>query len=53
MNLRKLRKMASYSTAVQVIRDGKWVEIKSRYLVPGDVIEVPQSVKMPCDAILI
>jgi len=45
--------MASYSTAVQVIRDGKWVEIKSRYLVPGDVIEVPQSVKMPCDAILI
>lgn len=45
--------MASYSTPVMVLRDNRWQEIKSKYLVPGDIIEIPQSVRMPCDAILI
>jgi len=25
----------------------------SHYLVPGDIIEVPTHIKMPCDAVLI
>jgi cation-transporting P-type ATPase 13A2 len=27
--------------------------VKSEHLVPGDVIEVPSSVKMPCDMVLL
>lgn len=45
--------MANYSVPIYVFRDGRWIEIKSQFLVPGDLIEVPQQVKMPCDAILI
>lgn len=45
--------MAKYSVPITVCRDDRWVEIKSEYLVPGDLIEVPQQVKMPCDAVLI
>lgn len=53
LNLRKLRIMASYFTPVKVLRDNRWEEIKSKYLVPGDIITIPEGVRMPCDAILI
>lgn len=32
-----------------VLRDGKWVQIEARNLVPGDIVEVTQGDKIPAD----
>ncbi|KAL4466566.1 hypothetical protein ABPG72_010617 [Tetrahymena utriculariae] len=32
-----------------VLRDGKWVQIEARNLVPGDIVEVTQGDKVPAD----
>ena len=55
-NLRKVRSMAHYSCAVKVMRSGdesKLTEMQSENLVPGDVVEIPESCSMPCDLILL
>ena len=55
-NLRKIRKMAQYSCPVKVMRSGNendLKEIESTMLVPGDVIEVPENVSIPCDLVLL
>ena len=44
--------MAHYEIPIQVYRELEWKEVKSGALVPGDLIEIPQNVKMPCDAVL-
>jgi len=44
-NLKRIREMANYSCPVKVMRHGKngeLTEMESIYLVPGDVIEVPE-----------
>ena len=45
--------MAFYETEIRTKRDGVFKELNSGELVPGDIIEVPQFKKMPCDAILL
>jgi len=45
--------MAFYETKINTKWDGAFKEIDSGELVPGDIIEVPQFKKMPCDAILL
>eukprot|EP00127_Corallochytrium_limacisporum_P000658 Clim_evm57s22 gene=Clim_evmTU57s22 len=54
-NLESLRNMASFTTAVGVVRDGEYFEIPdSSDLVPGDLIYLPaQGMVMPCDAVLL
>lgn len=57
-NLNKLQKMAHYECDVTVHRldyDNKVVRFKipSTGLVPGDIFEVPEQCKLPCDAILL
>jgi cation-transporting ATPase 13A2 len=52
-NLKTIRKMAYYECPVNVLRAGEIVRMSSVELVPGDLIEVPENSKMPCDAVLI
>ena len=52
-NLISARDMAHYVCPITVIRDDKRQTISSEHLVVGDLIEVPESINMPCDAILI
>jgi cation-transporting P-type ATPase 13A2 len=40
-NMMNLRQLAYYDCKVKVKRSGKWIEVSSDDLVPGDVIEVP------------
>ena len=54
-NLRNIRQMAHYSCRVKVMRTGdetKLAEVDSVALVPGDVVEVPQTL-LPCDLVLL
>lgn len=37
-------------TTTRVLRDGKEIEIDSRYLVPGDIIKIEEGGKIPADA---
>jgi P-type E1-E2 ATPase len=55
-NLANISKMAKYTCTVNVMRSGietELTEIESTELVPGDVIEIPENVNMPCDLILL
>lgn len=42
-----------YKTEVMVKRSGKWVEIASRELVPGDVLKIKTDCRLPCDVVTI
>lgn len=45
--------MAFYECEVRVLRDGVFTKTHSGNLVPGDVIKVPERMKMPCDALML
>lgn len=53
----KLRKMSYYEIPVNVFRvingQTQKINISSAELIPGDLLEVPENVMMPCDAILL
>lgn len=57
-NLVQLRKMALFECDVKVRRidsegNKTWKVIKSSELVPGDIFEVPEGKKLPCDALML
>lgn len=57
-NLQTLKQMVDYHWKIKVVRklnDNEEVvkEVSSDDLVPGDIIFVPEGIKMPCDAILL
>ena len=55
-NLKTIQKMAQYSCPVRAMRSGdenKLTLMESTELVPGDVIEVPENISMPCDLVLL
>jgi cation-transporting P-type ATPase 13A2 len=55
-NLKNVRKMAAYNCRVNVMRsadENRLEEVDSSTLVPGDVIEIPSDVAMPCDLVLL
>ena len=55
-NLKSIKKMAQYSCPVKVMRTGNendLLDLESTALVPGDVIEVPENISMPCDLVLL
>jgi len=58
VNRQKLNEMAFYQLDVKVKRKNKdgiseFIEINSNDIVPGDILQVPEGYKMPCDAILL
>jgi magnesium-transporting ATPase (P-type) len=52
-NLLNAKEMAHYECPMTVIRNNVREEKSSRELVPGDLMVVPDGIKLPCDAILI
>lgn len=57
-NLVMLNEMAFFETQINVLRkdengEGRWIETSSLELVPGDIIEMKQGTKLPCDAIML
>ena len=61
-NLLNIRAMAMYECPVNVIcpsghkgesEDGVFLQKKSSQLVPGDIIEITNGMKMPCDCVLL
>jgi magnesium-transporting ATPase (P-type) len=51
---RLVLEMASFTGVANVLRDGSWVEIDTKLLVPGDVLEISSKDKvLPVDCILI
>jgi len=55
-NLKNIKKMAYYNCRVKVMREGdetKLTEINSVDLVPGDIIEIPETCSTPCDIALL
>eukprot|EP00884_Botryococcus_braunii_P008422 jgi/Botrbrau1/17581/Bobra.0166s0023.1 len=45
--------VTSYVTTAKALRDGKWEEVDSPDLVPGDVVWIRSDWDLPCDLILI
>ncbi|KAJ7537387.1 hypothetical protein O6H91_11G004100 [Diphasiastrum complanatum] len=48
-----ISKITKYVTEVEVLRDGVWIKIDSRCLVPGDVVRLQRDWKLPCDLLII
>lgn len=45
--------ITTYVTDATVLRDGMWVRLDSRNLVPGDIVKVRSDWLLPCDLLLI
>ncbi len=56
-NLLNVRSMALYECPVKILRPhtggSKFQDASSTAIVPGDIIEIPEGVKMPCDCVLL
>ncbi|KAI7865249.1 hypothetical protein BDF14DRAFT_1730653 [Spinellus fusiger] len=51
---RRIKEMAEDVVNVNVLRDNEWIEnISSATLTPGDVFEVSEHTKLPCDAVVL
>ncbi|KAJ2122022.1 hypothetical protein IW147_003721, partial [Coemansia sp. RSA 720] len=50
---RRLKQMAEQEETTPVKRDGEWLNVSTRDLVPGDVIEVTTGAHMSCDCVLL
>ncbi|KAJ1916557.1 hypothetical protein H4219_003724 [Mycoemilia scoparia] len=49
----KIKSLAERSTMCYVRRNGKWSEIDTKHLVPGDVIAITRDMELMCDGILL
>ncbi|ORY02702.1 hypothetical protein K493DRAFT_334519 [Basidiobolus meristosporus CBS 931.73] len=49
----RVKKMAEHRSDCLVLRDGKWTELSTAELVPGDVFEVTRDMAVPCDGAVI
>ena len=45
--------LSKYITECTVLRDGQWVKVDSRHLVPGDVVKMRSDWLLPADLIII
>lgn len=52
-NLREIRRLATYTCEVEVLRNKQVVKISSADLVPGDVLIPSRNLIFPCDLILL
>lgn len=51
-NMKEIRRLALNECEVEVLRS-VWVKMRSRYLVPGDIIRIPEIAQLPCDLVLL
>ncbi|KAJ2338908.1 hypothetical protein GGH91_004665, partial [Coemansia sp. RSA 2671] len=53
--MRKIREMSAYTCDVRVLRAGRWSEVASSDLVPGDIFDLADAkfAALPCDAVLL
>ncbi|KAG0173481.1 hypothetical protein DFQ30_007833 [Apophysomyces sp. BC1015] len=49
----RIKKMAEFTDAVKIMRDGEWKVLCTADLVPGDVFEVAEGKTTPCDAVVL
>lgn len=49
----KVKSLAEFRASCWVRREGKWSQIDTAYLVPGDVIRIVRGMDVPCDAVLL
>ncbi|CAO3615556.1 unnamed protein product [Mucor hiemalis] len=49
----RIKKMAEFTDNIKILRDGKWIEVSTADLVPGDVFEVMEGKTAPCDAVVL
>jgi cation-transporting ATPase 13A3/4/5 len=55
-NTKRIREMAYYTCPVKVLRNGRngpLSEMGSDNLAPGDIVEIPEYLVMPCDMTLL
>lgn len=52
-NMKDIRRMALHECEVEVKRSSGWQKVRSRYVVPGDLVKVPEKTQLPCDLILL
>ncbi|OMJ65355.1 hypothetical protein SteCoe_38399 [Stentor coeruleus] len=52
-NMKDIRRMALHECEIEVKRSSGWQKMRSRYIVPGDIIKIPEKTQLPCDAILL
>ncbi|KYQ96690.1 P-type ATPase [Tieghemostelium lacteum] len=52
-NLIKLRDIAKFSCQINVLRQGRFQQVSSDTLVPGDIVELTKSTTLPCDFCLL
>ncbi|CAG9322100.1 unnamed protein product [Blepharisma stoltei] len=52
-NIKAVREMALYECMINVKRENKWIVANSTQLVPGDLIEIPENIYLPCDVVLL
>ncbi|KAI8362638.1 hypothetical protein BD560DRAFT_373869 [Blakeslea trispora] len=50
---RRIKEMAEFTDDVCVLRDGKWENLSTADLLPGDVFQVAEGKTTPCDAIVL
>jgi hypothetical protein len=49
----RIKKMAEFTDNINILRDGKWKNVSTSDLVPGDVFEVVEGKTAPCDAVVL
>lgn len=52
-NLLQIRALAAYRTQVNVLREGNWLSVDSSQLVPGDLMEITNNMRAPCDIVVV
>ncbi|EFA74589.1 P-type ATPase [Heterostelium album PN500] len=52
-NLISLKEMSTYVCEIKVLREGQFTTVQSSDLVPGDIIDIPTNLTLPCDMSLL
>ncbi|OMJ26892.1 putative cation-transporting ATPase 13A5 [Smittium culicis] len=48
-----VKRMAEHEDIVNVLRDGQWQDISTKFIVPGDIYRVDNCKIIPCDSVLL
>jgi cation-transporting ATPase 13A3/4/5 len=49
----RIKRMAEFTDSLRIFRDGKWTDVSTADLVPGDIFEVTEGKTAPCDAVVL
>ncbi|OLY83043.1 putative cation-transporting ATPase 13A4 [Smittium mucronatum] len=48
-----VKRMAEHEDIIEILRDGQWQSLSTKYLVPGDIYKVDSCKVIPCDSVLL